>query len=77
MSNPQALVDQLIENHGPAGSHPNGTLFVTEQCTCKSNAGYYIGTWCIEALSGQWLPQPYSRDSGYILTEALAQEYMK
>lgn len=60
------LVDALLLEHGDAQSHPEGTVFVTEECVCKSNAGYYIGTWCIEVISGQWLPQPYSRDSQYM-----------
>ena len=66
MSKHDSLVADLIEKHGPASDHPEGTLFITEQCVCKSAAGYYIGTWCIEVVCGSWLPQPHSRDSEYM-----------
>lgn len=59
------LIEDLIEAKDGACTYPEETLFVTEQAVCKSGAGYYVGTWCIEVLNGSWLPQPYSRDSGY------------
>jgi hypothetical protein len=75
MSKHTSLVADLIEQVGPASNHPEDALFITEQCVCHSNAGYYVGTWCIEAVAGSWLPQPYSRDSGYFLTQPLAEAH--
>lgn len=77
MNNHRAAVNLLLDGHEQPQHHEEGTTFVSEPCVCKSNAGYYIGTWCTEAVCGQWLPQPYSRDSGYFITEALAQEYIR
>ena len=67
-------LDQLIYCHGAASAHKDGTLLVTPQIVCKSEAGYYAGTWCIEVICKEWLPQPYSRDSIYFATEAEAQK---
>lgn len=64
-------IDELLAQHGEASQYDEGECFVTEQVVCKSNAGYYVGTWCIESLGtpAQWLPQPNSRDSGYMSEE--------
>ena len=63
-----ALVDALMTKHGDASKYEEGTIFETEPCVCRSNAGFYIGSWCIEAIGTQWLPQPYSRDTIYFNT---------
>lgn len=65
----EVLVSKLIKEH--ADSKPSdGQLRVTDSCVCESNAGYYIGTWCIEYMEDgdTWLPQPHSRDSEYFPT---------
>lgn len=65
------LIGDLFVRHGNASNHNEGDLFVTENCVCKSAAGYYIGSWCIEVIEGQWFPQPYERLTHY-MTEAEA-----
>ena len=74
-----AAVDKLLALHGAATEHVAGACFTTEQVVCKSNAGFYVGTWCIEVMDcldhKQWLPQPNSRDSGY-MTEQQAKELL-
>ena len=59
-------VDELTNRYGEASQHEEGFLAVTDQHVCKSNAGYYIGTYCIEVIGNQWLPQPYCRNTGYM-----------
>lgn len=68
-------VDKLVTQYGGPTEYMAGTCFITEQIVCQSNAGYYVGTWCIEAIGSQWLPQPNSRDSGY-MTEQQAKELL-
>lgn len=51
------------------------TIVRTEDCVCKSNAGYYWGSWCIEWMGDSWLPQPYHRESGYFATPEEAQAW--
>lgn len=68
-------VEELVNRYGDASLHKDGALYVTEHVVCKSNAGYYVGTWCIEIICEQWLPRPYSRDSGY-MTEAQAEKLL-
>tara|TARA_B100002019_G_scaffold293220_1_gene319444 strand:+ start:3586 stop:3828 length:243 start_codon:yes stop_codon:yes gene_type:complete len=44
-----------------------GELKITQPCICKSEAGFYIGEWCIEKTGNNLLlPQPYQRLSGYM-----------
>lgn len=43
-----------------------GEMLISEPCVCKSNAGYYIGRWCVEMNNNILFPQPYSRDSDYM-----------
>lgn len=53
---------------GPDGTGENRCRHCEEQLflrVCRSNAGYYVGTWC---KCG-----PYSRESGYYLTREEAQ----
>ena len=76
MSLSDTLVDALLTRHGLAAHHAEGDLYITEPCVCKSHAGHYVGTWCIEVISGMWVPQPYSRDSGY-MTAAMAAEFLE
>lgn len=64
----EALI-KLEEEKGDASNYEEEELFITEQCVCRSPAGYYVGTWCIEVLHGHWFPQPYSRDSEYMSEE--------
>ena len=68
-----AAVAALEAEHGKTSDHDIGQCFISDQHVCQSNAGYYIGRWCIEAIGLTWLPQPWSRDSEYFETEGEAQ----
>ena len=44
---------------------------------CQSGAGFYIGTWC-DGTDADGMPcGPYSRESGYYETYALAEAALK
>lgn len=58
--------EQLIKKLGDAKDYEEGAYFITGTMVCKSNAGYFVGTECITATSGMWLPEVYSRDSEYM-----------
>ena len=52
---------------------------VSKLMVMHSHAGYYVGRGCSEKVDPEeygteWLPQPYSRESGYYETEELAQK---
>jgi len=72
-------VQQLLSSvEGTKPGYGDETLAITPVCVCKSNAGYYVGHWCVEFVDNDtWLPQPYSRDSHYFATPEEAQAYLE
>ena len=68
----------LFEQASKITNPEDGHLIVSDYLVCKSNAGHYVGTWCIEYVTedDEWFPQPYSRDTGY-MQQAIAHEVLK
>lgn len=53
-------------------------LFVSYFMVMQSAAGYYIGQYCYEDMGdGEWLLQPYDRDTGYYKTREQAELMLK
>ena len=70
------LIEDLLIQCGSPTMHKEGAIFETEQCVCRSAAGFYVGSWCIESISGHWLPQPYARNSVYFPTFEQAERHL-
>lgn len=76
MSNTPEL-DKEIEallTKGEAKQLDTKLIHITSPQICKSQAGYYVGQWCVEWIHNSWVPQPYDRLSGYGTREQMLQE---
>ena len=73
-----SAINTLLEQASNITNPEDGQIIVTGYIVCKSHAGHYVGTWCAEYSTeiSDWIPQPYSRDSGY-MQQAIAHEVLK
>lgn len=60
----QKSIATLMEK-GKKGELDTSKAHVTSPLILSSNAGYYIGTWCVEFDHGEWAAFPNERLSDY------------
>jgi len=68
--------DNLLALADAITNPTEGQLVISDPIICKTCA-YYIGSWCLEWMGNEWLPQPYDRYTEYMATEEQAKQILE